>query len=102
MRSSCNKLRTAARAQIGRRFMPPGAPVPIDGKGGGAWIPHHLSSTVINGHGEPAGIVERVLAQHRDQDTQPAIDTTPEGPVVRGTRRVMLHTGPPPVVRRPT
>lgn len=47
-----------------------------------AWIPHHLSNTVIDGHGEPAGIVERVLAQHRDEDAQPAIDDTPEGPAV--------------------
>ena len=77
-----------------------------------AWIPHHLSSAVLRGDSNSAGVVQRVVPQHGDEDAQPAIDNTAQGPavsmaarpqlaVIRGTGGVVLHTGPPPVVRGP-
>jgi hypothetical protein len=52
------------------------------------------------------------VAQHRNEDTEPAINDTPERPtvpvpsraeflVVRGTRRIVLDADAPPVIRRP-
>lgn len=78
----------------------------------GAWIPHHLSSTGLDTICESKSVVERVLSQHRHQDTQPAVHDTaqrttvpmpscPQVLVVRGTGRVMLHTRASPVVCRP-
>jgi len=75
-----------------------------------AWIPHHLSSTVLRGDSKPTSVRQCVVPQHRHQDAQPAIDDTPQRTavsmaacpqrsVVRSAGGVVLHTGAPPMVR---
>ena len=103
-------MNSSALTPIAARPPPAGPMVTRRGEGAGAWIPHRLSITGVDG--KAAGIVERVLAQHGHENTQPAIDHTAERPavtmtaraevtVVRGAGGVVLHTGAAPVIRGP-